>query len=176
MAAQVAGKNSLISSLSPEKWVYYLRKKGTQTKKKRYQIYTIIITIIYPLIARVIGAPQMISLPVSSIFPCYPLLSGTWRTPGLSIPWCCLPTSSSVCMSSSPFHCALQDGFGQTWWTGDMTIPLQFSSLYHGQVFLWSDCLFRNVVTKRIVNKSQIQNSTYIYKDTSVARAARSVT
>ena len=23
-----------------------------------------------------------------------------------------------------PFHCALQDGFGQTWWTGDMTIPL----------------------------------------------------
>ena len=31
-------------------------------------------------------------------FPCSPLPSGTWRAPGLSIPWCCLPTSSSVCL------------------------------------------------------------------------------
>ena len=30
-----------------------------------------------------------------------------------------LPLSA---LSSSPFHCVLQDGFGQTWWTGDMTI------------------------------------------------------
>ena len=45
-------------------------------------------------------------------------------------------------LSSSPFHCALQDGFGQTWWTGDMTIPLQFASLYNGQeVLVWSNCL-----------------------------------
>ena len=52
-----------------------------------------------------------------------------------------LPLSAS---SSSPFHCVLhlQDGFGQTCWTGDMTIPLQFESLYDGQeVFLWSNCL-----------------------------------
>ena len=49
-------------------------------------------TFTYPLTARVVGAPQMISQPVSSIFPCSPLPSGTWRTPGLSIPWCCLPT------------------------------------------------------------------------------------
>ena len=40
----------------------------------------------------------MISQPVSSIFPCPPPPSGTWRTPGLSIPRCCLPTSSSVCL------------------------------------------------------------------------------
>ena len=47
-----------------------------------------------------------------------------------------LPLSA---LSSSPFHCALQNGFGQTWWTGDMTMPLQFASLYHGQeVFVWS--------------------------------------
>ena len=45
---------------------------------------------------RVTGAPQMISQLVSSIFPCSPLPSGTWQTPGLSIPWRCLPTSSSV--------------------------------------------------------------------------------
>ena len=43
--------------------------------------------------ARVIGAPQMISQPVSSIFPSSPLYSGTWQPPGLSIPWCCNPTS-----------------------------------------------------------------------------------
>ena len=43
----------------------------------------IIIIISYPLTARVTGAPQMILQPVSSIFPCSPLLPGTWRTPGL---------------------------------------------------------------------------------------------
>ena len=52
----------------------------------------------YPLTARVVGASQMISLPVSSIFLCSPLPSWTWRTPGLFIPRCCLPTSSSVCL------------------------------------------------------------------------------
>ena len=50
-----------------------------------------------------------------------------------------LPLSA---LSSSPFHCALQDGFGQTWWMGDMAIPLQFASHYNGQdVFMWSNCL-----------------------------------
>ena len=57
----------------------------------------------------------------------------------------------SLMLSSHLFHClpcllppftVLQDGFGQTWWTGDMSIPLQFASLYDGQeVFVWSDCL-----------------------------------
>ena len=59
-----------------------------------------------------------------------------------------LPLSA---LSSSPFHCALQDGFGQTWWTGDMTIPLQFVSLYNGQeVFMWSNCL-KNLGTDFLV-------------------------
>ena len=40
-------------------------------------------------------------------------------------------------LSSSPFHCAFQDGFGQTWWTGDMSIPLQFASPHDGQVSGW---------------------------------------
>ena len=45
-------------------------------------------------------------------------------------------------LSRFPFHRALKDGFGQTWWTGDMTIPPQFASLYDGQeAFAWSDCL-----------------------------------
>ena len=45
-------------------------------------------------------------------------------------------------LSSSLFHCALRDGFGQTRWTGDMSVPLHFASAYDGQeVFVWSDCL-----------------------------------
>ena len=52
-----------------------------------------------------------------------------------------LPLSLSA-LSSSPFHCALQDDFGQTWWEGDMSIPLKSASLYDGQeVFAWSNCL-----------------------------------
>ena len=50
-----------------------------------------------------------------------------------------LPLST---LSSSPFHCALQDGIGQIWWSGDMTIPMQSASLYDRQeVFVWSSCL-----------------------------------
>ena len=106
-----------------------------------FQLACIIIIIINPLIARVVGAPQMNLQSVFSIFPCSPLPSGTCRTPGLSIPWCCPPTSSSSALSSSPFHCALQDGFGQTWWTENMTKPLQFASLYDHLAFVWSNCL-----------------------------------
>ena len=66
---------------------------------------------IYPLIARVVGAPQMISQPVSSMFPCSPLPSETLRTPGLSIPCCCLPTSSSVCLVFFPLSLCLARWF-----------------------------------------------------------------
>ena len=45
----------------------------------------VIIIIINPLTARVIGVTQMILQPVFSIFPCSPLPSGTRQTPGLSI-------------------------------------------------------------------------------------------
>ena len=61
--------------------------------------------IIYPLTTRVVGAPQMISQPFFSGFLCSPLPSGTCRTPGLSIPLCCLPTSSCVCLVF--FHLSL---------------------------------------------------------------------
>ena len=83
----------------------------------------------------------MILQPVSSIFPCSPLPSGTCQTPDLSISWCCLPTSSSVCLVFFLLSLCLARWFGQTWWTGDMTIPLQFASLYYGQeVIVWSLC------------------------------------
>ena len=50
-------------------------------------IIIIIIIIIKPLTARVVGAPQMISQPIFSIFPCSPLPSETCRTPGLFVPY-----------------------------------------------------------------------------------------
>ena len=65
----------------------------------------------YPVTARALGAPQMISQPVSSIFPCSPLPSGIWRTPGLSIPLRCLPTSSSVCLVFFPLSLCIARGF-----------------------------------------------------------------
>ena len=60
-----------------------------------------------------------------------------------------LPLSA---LSSSPSHCTLRDGFGQTWWTGDIIIPLQFASLYNGlDVFVWSDCLLDLARTSSLV-------------------------
>ena len=67
--------------------------------------------LIYPLTTRVVGAPQMILHPVSTDFLCPPLPSGTWRTPGQSIPWCCLPTSSSVCLVFFPLSLCLARWF-----------------------------------------------------------------
>ena len=134
---------------------------STPVRGKIYTIYPkakVSHHLTYPLTTRVVGAPHIISQPVSSILTCSSRPSETWRTLFLSISWCCLFTSSSdsrpvhslmlashlflSALSSSPFHCALQDGFGQTWLTRDMTIQLQFASLYGGQaVFMWSDYL-----------------------------------
>ena len=49
-------------------------------------LFHVFLVIIYPLTTRVVWAPQMISQPVSSIFPCYPLPSGTCQNPGQFIP------------------------------------------------------------------------------------------
>ena len=54
-----------------------------------------------------LGTTDDISQPVSSILLCSPLPSGAWPTPGLSIPWCCLPTSSSVCLVFFPLSTCL---------------------------------------------------------------------
>ena len=64
----------------------------------------------YPLTTRVVGAPQIISQTDFFFLSLSMFLFSTalWD---LAIPWCCLPKSFSVC---------LQDGFGLTWWTGDM--------------------------------------------------------
>ena len=104
-------------------------------------IIIIIIIIIYPTTAMVVGAPHTISQPVSSILPCSPLPSVTWRTPGLSISWCCLPTSSSVCLVFFPLSLCLKRCLwpdlmnGKHDHTTAVCVSLQWSGL------LWSDYL-----------------------------------
>ena len=71
----------------------------------------VVIIIINSLTTRVVGALQMILQPVFSIFPCSPLPSGTCQTPGLSISWCCLHTSSSVCLVFYPLSLCLARQF-----------------------------------------------------------------
>ena len=85
----------------------------------------------------------MILQPVFSIF--FPVLHcplGLGELQACPFPDVVFPLLPPSALSSSPFHCALLGGFGQTGRTGSMTIPLHFASLYDGQeVFVWSDCL-----------------------------------
>ena len=89
--------------------------------------------IIYTLIARVVGALQIISQPLSSIFPVLHCPLGLCELPVCPFLEGVFPPLPLSALCSSTFHCASQDGFGQTWWTGDITIPLQFVSLYDRQ-------------------------------------------
>ena len=113
------------------------------------------LSLIYSLTPRVVGAPQMISQPVSSIFTCSPLPSGTWQTTGLSIPWCCLPTSSSVCLVFFPLSLCLARWYWpdlmnrrhdhttavcvSLWWSGDLhVVQLPARSCWFPECNLWS--------------------------------------
>ena len=88
------------------------QKKLDIIRGSRRGIIIIIVTIINPLAAKVVGATQMILQPFFSLhFPCSPLPSRTCRTPVLSIPWCCLPISSSVCLVFFPLSLCLARWF-----------------------------------------------------------------
>ena len=102
-----------------------------------------IFIIINPLTARVVGAPQMILQPVFSIFPCSPLPSGTCWTPGLSIPWCCLPTSSFVCLVFFPLSLCLAKWFWPHPMNGrhDHTTAVCVFLRSSGDLHHWSNCL-----------------------------------
>ena len=103
---------------------------------------------LYTFSAGVVGPPQMTSQPVSSAFLCSPLPSGTWRTPGRSIPWWCFHTSFSVCLvfslSCPPLlSLCLARLFrpdlinGRHVHTTSVCVSLHDSQ----EVFVWSECL-----------------------------------
>ena len=98
-------------------------------------------TFTYPLTVGVVRAPKRNSQPVSSIFLCSPRPLGTLQTPGLFFPDNVFPSVFVLsALSSSPFHCAMQDGFD-----GQETCPYHLilhRSLYNVQeIYLWSDCM-----------------------------------
>ena len=70
--------------------------------------------LIYPLTARVIGAPQIISEPFFSIFPVLHWSPRPAKLQACPFPDVVFPSRSPSASSSSPFHCVLQDGLGQT--------------------------------------------------------------
>ena len=79
-------------------------------------VVIIIIIIINPLTARVVGAPQMILQPFSPFFPVLHCPLGLAELQACPFPDVVFPPLPLSALSSCPFHCALQDGFGQTWW------------------------------------------------------------
>ena len=96
-----------------------------------------ILTFTYLLTAGVTGAWQITSQPVSFILLCSPSPHGTWRTPGLSIPWCCLFTSFCVCLVFfSPFTvlCKMVLSRPDEWekWSGMDMSPVPCSSQCSG--------------------------------------------
>ena len=58
-------------------------------------------------------------------FSLFSLPSGTWQTPGLSSPWCCLPTSFSVCLVFFPLSLCLA-----RWFWPDLIIRQMFQIPY----------------------------------------------
>ena len=76
-------------------------------------IINIIIFIIYPLTARVVGTPLMILQPVSFIFAVLHCPLGLCELKASPFPDVVFLSLPLPALFSSPFHCALQDGFGQ---------------------------------------------------------------
>ena len=73
-----------------------------------------VIIIIYPLTARVVGAPQMILQEFSHFFRVLHCPLGLAELQACPFPDVVFPPLPLSALSSFSFHCALQDGFGQT--------------------------------------------------------------
>ena len=85
------------------------QKQHTHTHKQNKEKYVIII--INPLTARVVWAKQMILQPVFSIFPVLHRPLGLAEIKACPFPGVVFPPLPLSALSSSAFHCALQDGF-----------------------------------------------------------------
>ena len=86
-------------------------------------------------------------------FPCSPLPSETLRTSGLSIPWCCIPTSSSVYLVFFPLSLCLARWFWPDLMNGRHDHTTAVCVSYTGQkVLVWSDCLLDLVTDSPVGN------------------------
>ena len=97
-----------------------VREKETvvHTKKLRKSFlvskFFILLLIIHLLTARVVGAPQIICNQFSQFSPVLHCLLGLGELQVCPFPDVVFPPLLLSALSSSSFHCALQDGFGQT--------------------------------------------------------------
>ena len=81
------------------------------------------------------GTPDDFTTSFLHFFLFSPLPCETWRTPGLSSPWCCLPIV--LCPFTVPFKMVWPDLMnGRHNHTTVVCVSLQCS-----EVFVWSDCL-----------------------------------
>ena len=114
-----------MNNLEKTEWINHFDGVFSEAMETRDETYDeildveisefIIIITIYPLTARVVGAPQMILQPVFS--PFFLVLHcplGPAELQACPFPDVVFPPLFLSALSSSPFHCALQDGFGQT--------------------------------------------------------------
>ena len=117
--------------------------RGGQRASTATSTFTFTFTVTHPLTAKGRwGTTDDLTTSFLHFFSVFRCLLGLGELQAYPFPDVVFPPLFLTALSSSPFHCALQDGFGQTWSTGDMSIPLQFVSLYYGQdVLLRSDCL-----------------------------------
>ena len=92
--------------------------------------------LIYPLTTRVVGAPQMILQPVSSIFPCSPLPFWTWRTPGF---YALIKAGNHV-----PFLRVVSKHTCE--WATELNAPDPFFFLKHYVIYLYPE-RFKNMWT-----------------------------
>ena len=124
------------------KWLLQHSGFCDRTMLMALPVTVLFFTFTYSLTAGVVGAPQMTSQPVSSNFLWSPLPYGTLRTPGLSIPWCFLPTTFFFLSAFSLLSLCLARWFWPDLMNGRHVRTLKFPSLYNGQkVLVWSSCL-----------------------------------
>ena len=74
----------------------------------------VIIIIINPLTTRIVGTPQMILQQFSPFSPVLRCPLGPAELQACPLPDVVFPHLPLSALSASPFHCALQDGLGQT--------------------------------------------------------------
>ena len=118
-------------------WLTPMTKANRSSESHSLARRFIIIIIINPLTARVVGAPQIILQPVFSSFPCSPLPCGTCRTPGL--------LDGSLSNNCTVRLVTLYLTLNQPWWLYQCE-----SRVIESQVTIWVSTELTSLCWKRI--------------------------